>query len=154
MRKLTKRYIISTLNQLHLSKPIRYERYYINNNLRVQLKNNKYEKEILDNENNIIQKIEISKNEFLKLKERKSSEIIRDSYLFLEDKRISIKKYYGKYLGLYRVEVSFCSDEEEKNYKKENWMDKEITNYPLAFDVYLSKISKNQFKQELDKYLK
>ena len=94
MRKLTKRYIISTLNQLHLSKPIRYERYYINNNLRVQLKNNKYEKEILDNENNIIQKIEISKNEFLKSKERKSSEIIRDSYLFLEDKRISIKKYY------------------------------------------------------------
>ena len=42
MRKLTKRYIISSLENLNLSEPIRYERYYINDNLRIQLKNYEY----------------------------------------------------------------------------------------------------------------
>ena len=109
MRKLTKRYIIDSLNNLNLSKPIRYERYYINDSLRVQRKGNKYKKEILDKDNNIIEKIDISKDEFLELKESAYSEIIRDSYLFLDDNRISIKKYLGKYLGLYRVQITFNS---------------------------------------------
>ena len=47
MRALTKRFIIASLNNLNLSKPMRYERYYINENLRVQRKDNKYQKEIL-----------------------------------------------------------------------------------------------------------
>ena len=38
MRKLTRRFIISSLGNLNLSRPIRYERYYINNNLRIQIK--------------------------------------------------------------------------------------------------------------------
>ena len=33
MRKSTKRYVISSLDNLNLSPPIRYERYYINDNL-------------------------------------------------------------------------------------------------------------------------
>lgn len=153
MRKLTKRYIINSLNNLNLSNPIRYERYYINDNLRVQMKDNKYQKEILDNYNNVIRKLDISKSEFLKLKENSYSEIIRDSYLFLEDSRISIKKYLGKYLGLYRVEITFNSIAEENNYIKENWMGKEITNSPLAFDKDLSKLSVDEFNIELKKYL-
>lgn len=153
MRKLTKRYIINSLNNLNLSNPIRYERYYINDNLRVQMKDNKYQKEILDNCNNVIGKVDISKSEFLKLKENSYSEIIRDSYLFLEDSRISIKKYLGKYLGLYRVEITFNSIAEENNYIKENWMGKEITNSPLAFDKDLSKLSVDEFNIELKKYL-
>ena len=56
MRNLTKRYIIKSLEGLNLSNPIRYERYYINDNLRIQKKNNKYEKEILDKENNLVKK--------------------------------------------------------------------------------------------------
>ncbi len=152
MRKLTKRYIIDSIKELNLSKPIRYERYYINDKLRIQKKNNKYQKETLDEENNVINRIQISKNEFLNLKETAYSEIIRDSYLLLEDNRISIKKYLGKYLGLYRVEVTFNSIEEEKEYIKASWMGQEITNSPLAFDKYLSKMSENEFKQELKKY--
>ena len=93
MRKLTRRFIIDSLNNLNLSNPIRYERYYINDRLRVQRKDCKYLKEILDDDNNIIEKVAISKIEFLNLKERAYSEIIRDSYLLLEDSRISIKKY-------------------------------------------------------------
>ena len=153
LRKLTKRYIINSLDKLNLNEPIRYERYYINDKLRIQNKNGEFQKEILDDENNIIEKIEISKNEFLSLKETAYSEIIRDSYLFLDDKRVSIKKYLGKYNGLYRVEVKFNSVEEENSYVKESWMGKEITNSPLAFDLFLSKLSKNEFREELKKYL-
>ena len=153
MRKLTKRYIVNSLKDLNLSNPIRYERYYINDRLRVQKKDNKYQKEILDENNNVIEKIDIYQSEFLKLKESSYSEIIRDSYLFLEDNRISIKKYLGKYQGLYRVEVTFNSIEEQKEYVKEQWMGKEIINSPLAFDKYLSKLSEKEFKEELKKYL-
>ena len=153
MRKLTKRYIVNSLKDLNLSNPIRYERYYINDRLRVQRKDDKYSKEILDDNNNVIEKIDISKSEFLKLKQSSYSEIIRDSYLFLEDNRISIKKYLGKYQGLYRVEVTFNSIEEQNEYVKEQWMGKEITNSPLAFDKYLSKLSEKEFKEELKKYL-
>lgn len=136
-----------------MSKPIRYERYYINDELRIQRKNDKYQKEILDNENNVIEKMDISKTEFLKLKENAYTEIVRDSYLLVEDRRISIKKYLGRYLGLYRVEVTFNSVEEENKYVKESWMGKEITNSPLAFDKHLSKLSEKEFKEELKKYL-
>ena len=153
MRKLTRRFIINSLNNLNLSNPIRYERYYINDRLRVQRKDSKYQKEVLDDDNNIIEKVAISKIEFLNLKYRAYSEIIRDSYLLLEDSRISIKKYLGKYLGLYRVEVTFSSIEEENKYIKESWMGLEITNSPLAFDKYLSKLSDEEFKEELKKYL-
>ena len=154
MRILTKRYIINSLAGLNLSNPIRYERYYINDGLRIQKKNNKYEKEILDDKNNIIEKIDISKSEFLNLKETAYSEIIRNSFLLLEDNRISIKEYLGRYLGLYRVEVNFNSLEEENKFIKPNWMGREITNSPLAFDRYLSKLSDDEFREELKKYLK
>ncbi len=154
MRRLTKTSIIESLDGLNLSNPIRYERYYIDNALRIQKKNDKYEKEILDDENNIIEKIEISKYEFLNLKEKAYSEIIRDSYSFLEDNRISIKRYLGRYLGLYRVEITFNSLEEENEYVKASWIGQDITNSPLAFDKYLSKLSDTEFKEELKKYLK
>ncbi len=36
MRRLTKRYIIDSINDLPLSSPIRYERYYVNDGLRAQ----------------------------------------------------------------------------------------------------------------------
>ncbi len=153
MRGLTKRYIIKSLDGLNLSKPIKYERYYINDKLRIQMKNNKYEKEILDEGNNLIEKEIISEKDFLELKKMAYSEIIRESYLLIDDNRISIKKYFGPYYGLYRVEVTFNSPDEEKKYVKESWMGKEITDSPLAFDKYLSKLSYDEFKKELEKLL-
>ena len=154
MRKLTKRFIIFSLDNLALSNPIRYERYYITSTLRIQKKDNKYQKEILDKDNNVIEKKDISQIEFLKLKEAAYSYIIRDSYLLLKDNRISIKKYLGKYKGLYRVELSFNSIKEKNEYVKEDWMGEEITSSPLAFDKDLSKLSDNEFQKELKKYLK
>ena len=153
MRRLTKRFIIDSLNNLNISNPIRYERYYINDKLRIQRKDQKYQKEIL-NDNDLIEKIDISEKEFLNLKKDAYSEIIRDSYLLLDDNKISIKKYLGKFEGLYRVEVTFNSVEEENEYIKESWMGKDITNTPLAFDKDLSKLSIDEFKEELNKYIK
>ena len=46
MERLTRRYIVNSMNNLNLSNPIRYERFYISDNLRIQKKNNKLEKEI------------------------------------------------------------------------------------------------------------
>lgn len=119
MARLTRRFLTNRLTNLNLSFPIRYERYYINSNLRIQKKDNKLEKEILDNNNNIIQKLEISSHEFQNLKEKAYSKIIRDSYLYKDDSRISIKKYQDLYEGLIRVEVTFSSLDEMNQYKKE-----------------------------------
>lgn len=90
-------------------------------------------------------------DEFLSLKPKAYKKIIRDSYLYLDDERVSIKKYYETYDGLLRVEVAFSSIEELKNYKKEEWMGIEITATPLAFDKDLSKLDREQFLKELNR---
>lgn len=147
--RLTRRFIVKNLNDIVLSEPIRYERYYINDKLRIQKKNGNYEKEILNDENVALEKSTITKQEFLKLKKDAYSEIIRDSYLYLDDERVSIKKYYGKYEGLNRVEIEFASMEEKNSYEKESWMDEEITDTSLAFDKYLSKLNRREFLLEM-----
>ena len=76
-----------------------------------------------------------------------------NSYLYLDDNRISIKKYLGQYKGLIRVEVKFHSLDEMNNYRRESWMETEITNSPLAFDKYLRRLSKQEFLLELNKYI-
>lgn len=154
MERLTKRYIISSLNNINVNNPIRYERYYITNNLRIQNKNGILEKELLNDENVLINKIIIDLNEFNMFKEQSYSKIIRESYLYLDDNRVSIKKYFDNYEGLYRVEVKFSSKDEMDNYQKENWMGNDITNSLLAFDKDLSKLDREEFLIELDKYLK
>ena len=152
--RLTRRFIIKSIDNIKLTSPIKYERYYINDNLRIQRKNNVFEKEILNEENIIVEKVKILENEFNKLKETAYSKIIRNSYLYLDDARISVKKYLGKYEGLIRVEVKFNSIEEMNNYRKESWMGMEITNSPLAFDKDLSKLTEQEFLLELNKYIR
>lgn len=151
IKRLTKRYLVHNIDNLNLSAKIRYERYYISDKLRIQKKGNILEKEILDDNNIVIYKVKISKEEFLTLREESYSQIIRDSYLYLDDSRVSIKKYYDKYDGLIRVEVKFSSKEEMDSYKKEDWMGTDITDSPLAFDKYLSKMDRQQFLEELKK---
>ncbi len=151
--RLTRRFILKSFDNIPLSNPIRYERYYINDKLRIQKKNNCYEKEILNEENVLIEKVSITKEEFVKLKANAYSRIVRDSYLYLKDKNVSIKKYYGDYEGLNRIEVKFLTIEEMNSYVKEIWMGKEITSSPLAFDKYLSKLNRKEFLEELGKYL-
>ena len=66
MERLTRRYIVNSINNLNLSNPIRYERFYINDNLRVQKRDSKLEKEILDDNNKVIEKLEIEEELFIK----------------------------------------------------------------------------------------
>lgn len=152
IKRLTRRFIINAIDGLELSTPISYERYYINDTLRIQKKGQKLEKEILDSDNVVIKKEFIEIKELEQLKKQSYKKIIRDSYLYLKDKRVSIKKYYDEYESFIRVEVSFDTKEEMENYQKENWMGKEITDSPLAFDKYLSKLTKEQFLLEMKKY--
>jgi len=152
IRKLTKRFILNSIDNLNLSAPIRYERYYINDKLRIQKKSNTFEKELLDDNNAIIEKVMINEKEFEKLKSQSYCNIIRDNFLYLDDNRISIKKYHDDYKGLLRIEISFSTEKEMNDYVKEEWMGAEITNTPLAFDKYLSKLTKEEFKSELEKY--
>lgn len=154
IRRLTKRYIVSSLDGLNLSSPLRYERYYINDNLRIQKKNEVLEKEELDDSNEVMKKVKISEEEFNTLKDKAYRKIIRDSYLYLDDERISIKSYYDDYEGLNRVEVKFSSEEEMNNFVPYSWMKEEITNTSLAFDKDLSKLSKDDFLNILRIYVK
>ena len=151
--RLTRRFIVSSLDNIPLSNPIRYERYYINERLRIQKKDNYYEKEILDEQKDLFEKSVIKEEEFIKLKSGAYSKIVRDSYLYLKNKNISIKKYYDDYKGLNRVEVKFSSKEEMDLYIKERWMGEEITYSKLAFDKDLSKLNREEFLKELKKYL-
>lgn len=152
IRRLTKRYIVSELDGLNLSSPLRYERYYINNNLRIQKKSEVLEKEELDDNNEVILKVRISLEEFNSLKDKAYKKIIRDSYLYLDDDAISIKSYYDDYEGLNRVEVKFSSEDEMNSFIPYSWMEEEITNTPLAFDKDLSKLSKEEFLSILRVY--
>lgn len=65
--RLTRRFIIQSLDNININSPIRYERYYINDDLRIQSKNNMLEKEILDKDNIIISKKNITEEEFNKM---------------------------------------------------------------------------------------
>ena len=150
-KRLTRRFIINNIEKLELSNPIRYERYYINESIRIQRKNDIYEKETLSN-NIVIKKEKIDINEFNNLKKQAISKIIRDSYLYLKDDRVSIKKYYDIYEGLIRVEVKFKDEIEMNQYKKEEWMGEEITDSLLAFDKDVSKLNKDEFLKEINTY--
>lgn len=151
--RLTRRFIVKSLDNLSLNNPIRYERYYINDELRVQKKGNAYEKEVLNKENIVVKKIPITKEEFDELKKDAYSKLIRDCYQYLEDDRVSIKQYHGDFEGLNRVEVKFISEEEMASYEKEYWMGKEITDSPLAFDKDLSKRNREEFLVEIKKFI-
>ena len=154
MQRLTRRFLISSIKDLKLSKPLHYERYYIDEYTRIQKKGDKFEKEILKENLVIEQKEEITEEEFESLKKKSSRAIIRESYLWLEDSRISIKKYDGKYQGLIRVEVSFANQREMESYQKEKWMEEEITMSLLAFDSLLIGLTRTEFLKELDKQKK
>lgn len=130
-----------------LSEPRRYERYYLNNQTRVQKKGKKFEKEELSINNIVLTKIEISEEEFLNLIKNCSKKIIRDSYLLLDCSNISIKVYKEEYEGLSRIEVDFETKEEMESYQKESWMGPEITNTPLAFDAKLIELSQEEFRE-------
>lgn len=151
MRSLTRRFLVKTLDGLKLSDPWVYERFYINDNTRIQNKNGQFEKEVLNNKGEIIEKSIINKDKFLSLAEQAEKKIARKSYLYLDDNRISIKEYLDDYAGFIRAEVEFKDIAEQENFRPHPWMISEITDSPLAFDSLLQKLSIQNFHKELAK---
>jgi len=151
MRSLTRRFLVKTLDGLKLSDPWVYERFYINDNTRIQNKNGQFEKEVLNNKGETIEKSIINKDEFLSLAEQAEKKIARKSYLYLGDDRISIKEYLDDYAGFIRAEVEFKDIAEQENFRPYPWMISEITDSPLAFDSLLQKLSIQNFHKELAK---
>lgn len=150
-KRLTKRYILGDFPNIELSEPLRYERYYIDNNTRIQSRGKEYEKEIL-NDNIVIKKELISCDEFEKLKYNATKYIIRDSYLVKGNRNISIKRYYGNYDGLIRIEVKFNDKDEMDSFRPPKWFGKDITDTPLAFDSKLIELSNEEFKDCLKEF--
>lgn len=151
MQRLTKRFIVKNIDNLNLSSPIIYERFYLSDQTVIQRKQDAYAKGTLAN-GDIINQTTISQIEFEKLKQPAKNRIIRKSYLYLDDNRISVKEYQDDLDGFIRAEVDFKTKSEMENYHKESWMGQEITKTPLAFDSLLSTLNKEKLSKLLKKY--
>lgn len=151
-KEIERKYLIKSMPNLSNIIPIRYERYYISDNIdnqiRVQKKNTKYEIETKTRINDIEykkEKQEITEQEFLKLIKECKTAIIRDSYLINEKPNITIKVYHGIYEGLIRAEIEFDNENEFNNFKVPKWFGKDITNTQLGMDAKLIKLDREKF---------
>ena len=151
MQRLTKRFIVKNIDNLNLSNSIIYERFYLPDQTVIQRKQDAYTKGTLVN-SDIINQIIISQTEFEKLKQSAKNRIIRKSYLYLDDSRISVKEYQDDLDGFIRAEVEFKTKSEMEDYHKESWMGQEITKTPLAFDSLLSTLDEDELSKLLIKY--
>lgn len=151
-KEIERKYLIKKMPNLKNIKPIRYERYYINDNIdnqiRVQKKSDKF---ILETKTKISdieykkEKQEITEQEFSKLIKDCKKVIIRDSYLIKEKPNITIKIYNGIYQGLIRAEIEFNNEYEYSNFKIPKWLGKDITNTELGMDAKLVKLDREEF---------
>lgn len=151
-KEIERKYLIKQMPNLNNIKPIRYERYYIRDNVdnqvRVQKKDEKFELETKTKINDIEykkEKQEITEQEFLKLIKECRTVIIRDSYLINENPKITIKIYHGKYEGLIRAEIEFNNEYEYNNFKIPKWFGKDISDTQLGMDAKLIKLDREMF---------
>ncbi len=155
-KEIERKYLIKQMPNLENIKPIRYERYYINDNIdnqiRVQKKDEKFELETKSKISDIEykkEKQELTEQEFLKLIKNCKKVIIRDSYLINEKPNITIKIYHETYKGLVRAEVELSNENEYKNFEIPEWFGKDITNTELGMDARLVKLDRANFLEIL-----
>ena len=160
MKEIERKFLIKDIPSLDNINPIRYERYFLSNSndaeVRIQKKSDNYELESKIKISNIEYKKEkqlITEAKFLELKNMCKKSIIRDSYLINEKPNITIKKYYGDYEDLLRVEIEFESIEESNNFKIPSWIGREITGTELGNDSKLILLDRNQFLEILKSYV-
>ena len=151
-KEIERKYLIKQMPNLKNIKPIRYERYYINDNIdnqiRAQKKDEKFELETKSKISDIEykkEKQEITEQEFLKLIKDCKKVIIRDSYLINKKPNITIKIYHGTYQGLIRAEVEFNNEYEYSKFKIPIWFGKDITKTELGMDARLIKLDREDF---------
>lgn len=159
MNEIERKFLLTKLPKSLSPAPIQYERYFLkitpSYEERVQKKGDVYQREkkiVLSDTTRKTEKTTLSKQEFDTLKKTASKAIIRESYAFLEDTRITIKIYRGDYEGLSRAEVEFLSEEEAKQFAPLEWMGQEITHTALARDARIIQLSKEEFQRLLNQY--
>ncbi len=156
-QEIERKFLISKMPDLSKYQPIRYERYYIYRDgkveMRVQKKENKFEierKEMINKLSAKKTKLKISAPEFEKLKTFGSDVIIRDGYNLFSSPDVSIKIYHGKYEGLKKVEVEFKSEEQATSFQIPDWYGEEITDSIVSRDSKLLDLSKVEIKNFLE----
>lgn len=156
-KEIERKYLIKQMPNLKNIKPIRYERYYINDNIDNQIRvQKKADKFIIETKTKVSdieykkEKQEITEQEFLKLIKDCKKLIIRDSYLINEKPNITIKIYHGIYKGLIRAEVEFNNEYEYSDFEIPEWFGKDITNTELGMDARLIKLDRESFLKILE----
>ncbi len=156
--EIRRKFLINQMPDLTGMERITYHRFYLyvgdNIDLRIQKIGDKFELERKVEVSPLTrtgEKIEISQEEFQKLKVGASEEIVRDSYLISENPKIVIRIYHGKFEGLARAELEFESEDKANDFQKPEWLGEEITNSPLGRDSKLLKLSAEEFEKLLKK---
>jgi CYTH domain-containing protein len=156
-KSITRKFLVRELPNLSDKSKDIYQRYYLYNNnsivIRIQQINNDYELERKASESTLIREgetINISKDEFEKLKKNAIGSIQRDSYIIQDNPKIVLRIYHGGFEGLIRAEVNFTSETEAQSFSPLEWFSKEITGTPLAQDGDLLKLSKDSFNNLLN----
>ena len=156
-KEIERKYLIKQMPNLKNIKPIRYERYYINDNIDNQIRvQKKADKFIIETKTKVSdieykkEKQEITEQEFLKLIKDCKRLIIRDSYLINEKPNITIKIYHGIYKGLIRAEVEFNNEYEYSKFEIPEWFGKDITNTELGMVARLIKLDRESFLEILE----
>src|SRR3989338_4148735 len=157
--EIERKFLVKDLPDLSRKKSIHYERYFLkvspDYEERIQRKGSVYELEKKFNLSKLsrkTEKLEISKEQFDKLKKGASKSIIRESYTISKNPSVTVKIYHGDYKGLIRAEVEFKSVKEARIFKPLKWFGKEITNTSLGKDSKLININKIEFKKLINIY--
>jgi adenylate cyclase len=154
--EIERKFLIKEMPDLSGYISIKYERYYLrvepDLEERIQRVGDIYERETKARKSELERtsdKIQITEEEFNRLKPQAQSAIVRDSYLVSDNPEITIKIYHGQHEGLVRAETEFNTLEEARAFIPLDWMGGEITNSPLGRDSQLLGLSKEEFKQLL-----
>lgn len=156
--EIERKFFVKELPDLSKSKPLHYERYYLENNNSREIRISKVNETYVYEEKLEISKLErttskrkISKTEFNKLKQQASQSLIRDSYQLSNNPDISIKIYNGRFEGLIRAEVEFNFEEDAISFVPLKWMGEEMTDLPIARDGKLIELTDQEFKKYIGK---
>lgn len=139
---------------------VEYERHFLynqgGNEIRIQNKGGVYEFERKSRKDSLSResyKIVITRGEYDALVKLSIASISRYSYLYNSDPDITIKQYLGDYKGLLRVEVEFRTIQEASSFLPFEWFGKEITDTRIGNDRELIKMGRDEFLEELNKYI-
>lgn len=154
---ITRKFLVGALPTEAIKEKIANERFYLYSEkgvvIRVQAKGGIFELERKKNVSNLVREssqIEITQEEFDKLKHLATTGIARATLTYKNYPNLVVRVYEGKYQGLIRAEVSFASLNEARNFTPYSWFGKEITDSPLSKDSCLLTLSQDEFSKLLE----